>query len=338
MSLTLQYFYERTKNKYSLTLHTVSVSLQRKITWVHMVEDPENCSFIRGGELIVSTGLEMKNQHDMMNFVKKVCQSKASGLILNQGPYIKEVPESVIKWCQENDFPLFSMPWEVHIADLMQEYCNAIISEKRVQDIRADLLKAALQDRLSEEERKFWDSLGIQCIAASDHELSIPCAALAQIEDTYYYGLEQDIAQELQRQKSLHDPLGISELISEENKLSDYKEQALHALLYAKKKEKTQAHFHELGLYHLALQCQDENSIRWAKNLLAPIRDENLRRTFLSYLEHDGSVVEVAEELYLHRNTVNYRLQKIRNILPEVNGVKKAEYLMAFYILEICQN
>ena len=34
-----------------------------------------------------------------------------------------------------------------------------------------------------------------------------------------------------------------------------------------------------------------------------------------TYIEHDGSVQEAADELFLHRNTINYQLGKIRNII-----------------------
>ena len=33
------------------------------------------------------------------------------------------------------------------------------------------------------------------------------------------------------------------------------------------------------------------------------------------YLDHDGSVNRTAEELFVHRNTINYKLNKIKDIL-----------------------
>ena len=34
-----------------------------------------------------------------------------------------------------------------------------------------------------------------------------------------------------------------------------------------------------------------------------------------AYLDHNGSVRETADELYVHRNTINYKLNKISEIL-----------------------
>ena len=42
--------------------------------------------------------------------------------------------------------------------------------------------------------------------------------------------------------------------------------------------------------------------------------DSNLTQVLQCYLNHNGSVKETADELYVHRNTVNYKLAKIREL------------------------
>ena len=39
MSLTLEYFYQKTNQNYNLNLLTDSVSLNKKITWVYLLDD-----------------------------------------------------------------------------------------------------------------------------------------------------------------------------------------------------------------------------------------------------------------------------------------------------------
>ena len=41
----------------------------------------------------------------------------------------------------------------------------------------------------------------------------------------------------------------------------------------------------------------------------------DLTSVLRSYLQHNGSVKETADELYLHRNTVNYKIKKIESLL-----------------------
>ena len=43
--------------------------------------------------------------------------------------------------------------------------------------------------------------------------------------------------------------------------------------------------------------------------------DTDLTIVLRSYLNHNGSVKETADELYVHRNTINYKLTRISEIL-----------------------
>ena len=129
MALTLEYFYHHTQSKYQLCLLTPTANLDRLISWVHLVEDRSNCSFLRGNELIITTGMETAEPGELLPFVQQLADQHACGLVLNMGPYISSVPQEVNDWCLAHRFPLYAMPWEVHIADIMQDYCNEIISE-----------------------------------------------------------------------------------------------------------------------------------------------------------------------------------------------------------------
>jgi DNA-binding PucR family transcriptional regulator len=56
--------------------------------------------------------------------------------------------------------------------------------------------------------------------------------------------------------------------------------------------------------------------------------------TLCRYLLHDGSLQAVADEMYTHRNTVNYRMGRIREILGSNLATHEEcfPYLMAYYI------
>lgn len=79
--------------------------------------------------------------------------------------------------------------------------------------------------------------------------------------------------------------------------------------------------FDELGLlhwlYHLPPQVAVENTFLGAvRNLDAYDRERNadLLKTLEAFLEHNGSLVETAAELYIHRNTLLHRLERIRSV------------------------
>lgn len=49
---------------------------------------------------------------------------EVGGVIINVGPYIKEIPEEVIQIADAANFPVFELPWEVKIVEVTQEICS----------------------------------------------------------------------------------------------------------------------------------------------------------------------------------------------------------------------
>ena len=176
MALTLEYFYHQTQHKYRLQLLIQNARLDHRISWVHLVEDSNNSSFLRGNELIITTGLETAGNDQLLSFIKRLWERHVCGLVLNMGPYIASVPKNVQEWCQEHRFPLFSMPWEIHIADLMQDYCNEIISEKRTQDLRTESLTRALEGEIREKDIPILEGFRGCFLLIADQELVRPGA------------------------------------------------------------------------------------------------------------------------------------------------------------------
>ena len=71
----------------------------------------------------------------------------------------------------------------------------------------------------------------------------------------------------------------------------------------------------------LSLLTRDPERARWfAADKLGPLWDADpmmaeLRTTLLSYLQNGASLTKTASELFVHRNTVVHRLQRIKKIL-----------------------
>ncbi|WP_243145486.1 PucR family transcriptional regulator ligand-binding domain-containing protein, partial [Clostridium neonatale] len=131
MSITLKSLYYETKNKYKLKLIAGESGIDNVVSWFHFMEDESTINFIRGNELIVTTGLGSKNNDWLDNLIKGLIKNHVCGLIINIGQYIKTIPDHTISYCNENNFPLFIMPWEIHLVDIMQDYCDKIINAKQ---------------------------------------------------------------------------------------------------------------------------------------------------------------------------------------------------------------
>lgn len=82
--------------------------------------------------------------------------------------------------------------------------------------------------------------------------------------------------------------------------------------------------YREQGIYTLISKIQDDKFLDKyvEKQIGSLIRADalnkgNLCETLESYLNHNCNVKETAQALYIHRNTMNYRMNKIKEILGE---------------------
>ncbi len=144
MSIQLKGIYEETMDKYELKLIAGRHALDNIMYWLYITEDPDNVTFLRSGELVITTGvLIYQNLDSLLHFVKTLKSKKTCGLIINTGKYIMEdqIPDSVIQYCNENNYPLFTMPWHIHIYDISRDYYNRIFYDTTKDE---DLSKALL--------------------------------------------------------------------------------------------------------------------------------------------------------------------------------------------------
>ncbi len=100
----------------------------------------------------------------------------------------------------------------------------------------------------------------------------------------------------------------------------------------------------KLGIYRLLLGIEDRDiMLDYYEHTLKPLAEYDrangteLCRTLRTYLNRNGSVRETAEELYVHRNTINYQLNKIQEILGiEMSSTAaRSELLIAFALQDI---
>lgn len=142
MALTLQTIINFTETQFKLRLIAGKSGITKTVSWIYYTEDVSTIEFIRGGELAVTLGINFQRQKDNLNinsdnylyeflkeYIDNFIKHNASGLIINTGKYITDIPQSVIDYCNEKDFPLLTMPWEVHTIDLMQDVGNMISSD-----------------------------------------------------------------------------------------------------------------------------------------------------------------------------------------------------------------
>lgn len=122
MGFTIEDMNLLSRDKYQMEMLAGNRGWSNSISWILMLEDTAIIQNFAGKELAVTTGLGFDTENKLIHLVEMLVKYHASGLIINIGEYIKEIPESVCTFCDENDFPLMTVPWEVLLVDMIKDF------------------------------------------------------------------------------------------------------------------------------------------------------------------------------------------------------------------------
>lgn len=94
--------------------------LDEPVTWVHVSELMDMWRFLSGGELIVSTGLELARANAAAReaYLRSLVEAGAQGLVLELAQRLRDIPEEMLRIARLMNFPLVVFREEVHFADL----------------------------------------------------------------------------------------------------------------------------------------------------------------------------------------------------------------------------
>ncbi len=171
---------------------------------------------------------------------------------------------------------------------------------------------------------------------------------LNNMGDRYFKELPELILQSFRYfvQKSCFS-LGIGPVIAGIENLSNGYKRARTALKMAMGKQQVIVRFDEMGFYKILYSIEDSEILSsYSYDILGALEDyDRLHHTsyidtLRSYIKNDRSILRVAEETYTHRNTVNYRIQKIKQVVGcEFQSIDDLFlYGVAFYIRDMEKN
>ncbi|WP_066175857.1 PucR family transcriptional regulator [Bacillus marinisedimentorum] len=121
----------------------------KKVEWVSVLETPVE-NFVRKNEFVLSTGIGCgQSEACLRDFVKEVFESGATLLGLATGRHIYDIPQSVIEFGEQHQFPIIEIPWEIRFADISKN-CMDILDRhqkekyKRSEELQQQLLQLVL--------------------------------------------------------------------------------------------------------------------------------------------------------------------------------------------------
>lgn len=94
--------------------------LEEPVTWLHVSEVMDAWRFLSGGEVLVSTGLELARATPAAReaYLRSLVQAGAQGLVLELVQWLHDVPDELLQTARLTEFPLVVFREEVRFADL----------------------------------------------------------------------------------------------------------------------------------------------------------------------------------------------------------------------------
>jgi DNA-binding PucR family transcriptional regulator len=107
--------------------------INEPVTWVHIAEVLNVWRFLTGGELVLSTGLELlrASQGVRVGYIRRLAQAGVRALALELVQWITEVPEEIVGAARELKFPLVVFRAEVSFRELTQAAHQEILLPAR---------------------------------------------------------------------------------------------------------------------------------------------------------------------------------------------------------------
>lgn len=340
--------------------------LHNQVTWVHMVESQEVTDFLDGGEIVFMTGIGIESQDEVLSLVKNIHKKHAAGIVINTGPFLEKVPKDVIQYCESKSFPLFQVPWKVHLANIMRTFCYAITKEDQKYIETAAAFKNAIFFPKQEELYiiplsqngfskhwaytacviKFQSSLSTTeatahaervstvlfnhlchyyknfCIFSYDSQI---LGVTANYSNSKMCEFINSVTHDLKMicSQNMDYTIGVGKTTRSIRCLfKSYRQaESVRRLQVNHRINNGSIYYSDMGLYKLLMNIDDRDVLEdYYEHTILPLveydqkNESNLTQILQCYLKNNGSVKETADELFVHRNTINYKLAKIKEL------------------------
>lgn len=342
-----------------------SEGLNRVVRWIHVSDVHDIANWVQTGDIVATTGVNSVPDSDYwITLIRELSSKQLAALIINIGPYIERVPEGVKETADELAFPVFSLPWEVKLADVTRDLSRMLAKDQLLEDTLQDVnsfLKNILKNSKNLQIKSFQivvlkllKGLGQNAHSHGSGEANVNYAKLlvwrlicdqvvqhqpyitrlliidgneivivfTNVKSNQAKLLTENIIEKA-GENGLELQAGIGSGYTDINHLNTSYEQALFALKCAAVfKDRAVCEYKKLGILKLLFATQDLQEIEgfyhetlnqlveYDKNF-----ETNLMESVWVFLEENGNGIKAAERLFIHRNTLRYRMQRAAEIL-----------------------
>ena len=374
MAVELQELYEAVKSSYDIQLRTKSC-YGKQIEWVHMVEGVEFVKLLHGDELALNSGLNYHSEEWLYELIKSLYEKGIGGLILTLRENT-DITQGMIDYCDSLAFPLFTTAWETPYVEIIRIFSVILLKKNEMETTLAAALKNVIyypdnekmyQNHL--ERHGFLANMVyhvaiIGCVTLDDEvwntkRKEIQMQLKMQFKQCIAYEAEEKLVilfagyqkaeilsyleQVCEKTGTISVGLGIT--VTHMSQICISFEKAMTAYRMTQTSiEKRCLDYEGLGVYKIISEVKEkavcDAFVEEVLGKLIAYDKENkvpLLPVLEAYFEYECSIMQTAEALYFHVNTMKYKLNKIKEILGYdiLSNENRMKIMLAFYIMRI---
>jgi purine catabolism regulator len=336
-----------------LSLLSGEDSAQTHVRWVHSTELADPTPWLKGGELLLTTGMQLDRPKVQRELVERLADHRIAGLGFGTGFTHRRVPTALVTAARKRDFPLFEVPYELPFIAITERAFAQLVNERYEmlqRNMAGDVLAEALSGHLYPEDlqarlRPF--GIGEQ-VAVLAFRPPDPSAAAALVErilerervpslvairagllcavvaaDTLEpIELARRIRGELAARYGEVQAAASRPAATHSLRLSFHEARcALEAVRMRNGDAPDVASHVDLGAFQLLLSLQDDDALMsYCRGVLGPLEQgegdygDELVRSLDAFIEHNGHWEKAANALYCHRHTLRYRVRRVEQL------------------------
>ncbi len=100
------------------------------VRWVHISELRDPTAWLSGGELLLTTGMQLNTAQRQREFVTRLADHQLAGLGFGVGFGHREVPPAMVQAAAERDFPVFEVPYELPFIAVTEAAFTQLVNEQ----------------------------------------------------------------------------------------------------------------------------------------------------------------------------------------------------------------
>ena len=323
------------------------------VRWVHSTELVDPTPWLKGGELLLTTGMQLTGPKIQRELIDRLSDHEIAGLGFGTGFTHRRLPAALLKAAQKRSFPLFEIPYELPFIAITERAFAELVNERYEmleRSMAGDVLADALSGQLYPEDlqarlRPFGIGgrdcgagvLAAGCERGGGLARTDPCARAGE-QPGGGAGGSALCGGGCERARTGgaggEDPHRAGGTFGEVRaaasraaathslRLSFHEARcALEAVRMQNGNGPEVATYRDLGAFQLLLSLQDDDALlSYCRNVLGPVEQgeggygDELLRSLDVFIESNGHWEKAANTLFCHRHTLRYRIRRVEQL------------------------